>query len=150
MPRYTANESLRIVGLAEFQRELKHVSKELGGDLRKANLAAAEVVASSARSRATSQGGVAAKSAPSVKAAAEQRRAKVAIGGAKYPFALGAEFGAKRYPQFKPWRGNQWQPDVAGVGYFLHPAIRETRDAFMDAYERAIDQLMRRAFPDAA
>ena len=42
-----------------------------------------------------SLGGVAAKTAPSIRALAEQRYAKLVFGGARYPFAFGANFGAE-------------------------------------------------------
>jgi hypothetical protein len=133
------SRAVQVRGLAEFQRELRKL--DLAKDLRLANKEAAEVVASAARARA--RGGVAAKTAPSVKAAAEQRRAKVTLGGAAYPFAMGAEFGGQGRPttmQFEPHRGTQ--------GYFLYPAVRDTREQFIDTYARVLDQLMRRAFPN--
>lgn len=136
-------ETVRVEGLADFQRELRKLDSKLPRELRVANLKAAEVVASDARSRAASLGGVARKTAPSIKAAAEQRRSKVTLGGPRFPYALGAEFGSIQHTQFKPWTGSD-----SSSGYFLYPAIRGTRDEFMDAYEDALDQLMRAAFPD--
>lgn len=136
-------QPVQIQGLAQFQRELKAIDKDLPKELKTAALAAAEVVATDARSRAESQGSVLAKSAPSFKAAAEQRRAKITLGGPQYPFALGAEFGGRGRPttqQFLPHRGRQ--------GYAVYPAIRGTREEFIQVYERALDQLTRRAFPD--
>lgn len=160
-------DAVHVQGLAELQRELRALDQALPRELRQLNKAAAEVVAADARARARALGGIAAKAAPSVKAAAEQRRAKVTIGDARHPFALGAEFGAKHdlprrittkdgrswvqrgWNQFRPWRGNQ-HVDVgtAGPGYFLYPAIRGTTDETLDLYERGLDALMRRAFPD--
>lgn len=136
------SQAVRVEGLADFQRELRQLDSKLPRELTAANKKAAELVAEKARGKATSLGGVAAKTAPSIKAAAEQRRSKINIGGARAPWALGAEFGGQGRPttmQFQPHRGRQ--------GYFLYPTIRDTRDEFMDVYERAIDQLMRAAFP---
>lgn len=136
------SQAIRVEGLAEFQRALRDISKEMASELRVANLLAAQVIERSATGKAHGLGSVAAKTAPSIKAAAEQRRAKVSLGGGAYPFAMGAEFGGKGRPttqQFKPHRGTQ--------GYFLYPAIRGSRGQFMDVMERAIDQLMRKAFP---
>jgi len=142
-------EIVQVRGLRDFQRELRRANTDLPRELRTASLAAAEVVAKAARSKALALGGVAAKTAPSIKAGGEQRRSKVSIGGPAFPWALGAEFGAKRYPQFEPWRGNQHQPDLDnGVGYFLYPSIRDTREEFIDVYAGGIDRLMRAAFPD--
>lgn len=144
------HDVVRVEGLRDLQRELRAVDTKLPRSLAIANKTAAEYVADRARQRARSQGGVAAKSAPSIRAAGEQRRSKVLLGGPSWPYALGAEFGAKYHPQFKPWRGNQHSEGMqpgSGVGYFLYPTIRDTRDDFMDVYERAIDQVMRSAFP---
>lgn len=137
------SQAVRVEGLAEFQRALRDISKEMASELRVANLLAAQVVARSATSKAQGQGGVAAKTAPSIKAAAEQRRSKVALGGAGFPFAMGAEFGGRGRPttqQFKPHLGTR--------GYFFYEAVRGTRDEFIEAYARALDQLMRKAFPN--
>ena len=142
--------AIQVLGLRDFQRELRAVDTKLPRTLAVANKTAAEYVAERARRRAHSPGGVAAKSAPSIRAAGEQRRSKILIGGKTWPYALGAEFGAKVYPQFKPWRGNQHDPGMepgSGVGYFLYPTIRETRDEYLEIYARAIDQVMRDAFP---
>jgi hypothetical protein len=62
------------------------------------------------------------------------------------PFAFGAEFGAKRYPQFAAWRGNQWvggSGPADGVGYFLYPAIREQHAEVERIYMANIMRLMR-------
>lgn len=136
------SQAVRVEGLADFQRELRAVDTKLPRQLSQANKAAAEMVAGRARSRAQSLGSVAAKSAPSIKAAAEQRRSKITLGGPREPWALGAEFGGQGRPttqQFDPHRGRQ--------GYFLYPTIRDTREEFIDVYARAIDQVMRAAFP---
>lgn len=143
MPGRFGDEVVRVEGLADLQRELRRLDSKLPRELRLANLKAAEVVATAARSKASSLGSVAAKTAPSIKAAAEQRRSKVTLGGPKYPFAMGAEFGSIEYAQFKPWTGSD-----SSSGYFFYPAIRGTREEFMATYERALDQLMRAAFPN--
>lgn len=116
---------------------------DLPKELRKANIEAAEVVATDARRRAEARGGVSRKSAPSIRAQGEQRRSKITIGGNQFPFALGAEFGSIEYKQFDPFTGNG-----SDAGYFFYPAIRETREEFMDVYEDVLDRLARRAFPD--
>lgn len=147
------HEAIRVEGLAQFQRELRRVSSDFPRELRLANLEAAEVVATAARAKARSLGGVARKTEPSIKAAAEQRRAKVSFGGPKFPFAMGAEFGGGKYgpgnptarggytTQFKAWRGND-----SGAGYFVFPEIRRTKDPFLEVYEKALFDLIERAF----
>lgn len=137
------SQAIRIEGLAALQKELRQMGAEFAKQLSTANKDAAEVVASAARSKASGRGGVAAKTAPSIKAQGEQRRSKVTIGGNAYPFAMGAEFGATAYRQFPAWRGSG-----SGAGYFLYPAIRSTRDEFVEVYERVIDHVARGAFPN--
>ena len=61
--------------------------------------------------------------------------AAVKIGGARFPFALGAEFGSKRFRQFEPWRGAG-----ATAGYFMWPAIREEIPKLIAAYGDAIEK----------
>lgn len=138
-------EPVRVEGLAQFQAALRNADRALSRELGQVNKRAAELVATGARSKASGLGGVAAHAAPSIKAAAEQRRSKITIGGPQHPEALGAEFGGKRRPttqQFEPWRGSG-----AGAGYFLYPTIRDTADEWIRLYERALDQLFHDAFP---
>lgn len=137
------SEAIQVHGLREFQQALKDLDDRMPRELAAANAEAAGVVAKEATRRGRSLGSTAAKAAGSIKAAKQQRAAAVSIGGPQFPFALGAEFGGGRRPttqQFQPWKGH--------TGYFLWPAVRETREQFMHAYERAIDDLMRRAFPN--
>lgn len=144
-----AGPAVRVEGLRDLSRHLRAIDKSLARDLRIANKAAAETVLAEARRRASSLGGVAAKTAPTLRASGEQQRATVRLGGARAPYALGAEFGAKRYRQFKPWRGNQWGGFSGGPGYFLHPAIRETADEIVGQYGNLLDKLTAKAFPGA-
>lgn len=153
--------AVRVEGLIDFQRELRQVEPALARGLRAANKAAAEVVATAARRRAFALGGVQAKTAPSVRAAGEQRAAKVAWGGARYPFAAGANFGALHdkvrntergiqlgWNQFPLWGGNQFTGGARDM--FVYRTLREhgVVDDFVDVYEDLLGELMRRAFPD--
>jgi len=77
---------------------------------------------------------------------AQQRGAAVRIGGGSSVgglVALGNEFGALRYKQFPPWRGNGEE-----AGYALWPSIRENRDRVVEVYGDAIERLAAAAFPD--
>lgn len=134
------SESIQVAGLKDFIAALRAV--DLQRDLGKTNKEAAEMVASKARDKAESLGGVLAKAAPSLKALGQQRQAAISLGGSAYPFALGAEFGGGRRAttrQFKPWLGH--------TGYALYPTIRATREQFVQVYADAIQKLMSRAFP---
>jgi hypothetical protein len=147
--RSTGEFRTDVKGLDEFRAELKALGAKWPKQLGQANKEAAEIVADLARTKARSLGGVHRHVAPSIKAAAQARHAVVVGGGAAYDMFLGAEFGAKQYERFPPWRGNQWQPDaISGVGYMIHPAARESREEVIDVYDDAIRRLAAQAFPD--
>lgn len=133
-----AAETIRVNGLRDLQRELKRL--DLTDDLKDAHYRVAGIVVDEAEKRARALGRMQAKAAESLRAGKAQRKATVSIGGARYPFALGAEFGAKKYPQFLPHLGR--------TGYWTYPAIRAKRDEVIDAYGDEIERLTKAAFPD--
>jgi hypothetical protein len=140
-----------IRGLVQFQRELRRLDKTLPRELRGINLEAAELVAGKARARALALGGVHAHVAPGIKAAAEQRRAKIAFDVRRQPAILGAEFGSIQHRQFPGWTGNRWtDPEGLDVGYMAHPAAREVvrSGELVELYGDLIERLASRAFPD--
>lgn len=132
--------AIEVHGLAQLNRALRELDSDLPKELRSTNKKVAEKVASGARGRAQSLGGVAAHVAPSLRATAGVRSAGVAGGGAAYPMFGGAEFGSYRYPQFKPWRGNG-----SDAGYFLYPEIRDEAPNIEDEYREALNDLIRKA-----
>lgn len=139
-------EPARVDGLADFLRDLKEIDPKLARALGQVNKAAADLIAGKARSAASSHGSTLAHAAPSIRAAADQKRSKIFLGGPGHPEALGAEFGGQRRPttqQFEPWRGSDHN-----AGYALFPAIREGQDAWVALYDRSLQQLFRSAFPD--
>lgn len=140
--------SVEIQGLRDFARALKLVDERFGSELKEANVEAASELVDSARSRAAMQGGVAAKAAKSLRAARLANAAAVSFGGARYPYAYGAEFGSKRYHQFKPWRGNQFEGWSGGPGYFLFPSLRADGARILRDYFNRVDRLLADAFPD--
>jgi hypothetical protein len=151
----------------QFYRALNRLPKMAQKELRDASKVIASKVASEASSRATAQGGVARLVAPYIKAYRDRiptirmgSSTKIPRGKRNAPRGLkvnvdagalnlknqtisnvmwGAEFGADRYTQFLPWRGNK-----EGAGYFLWPAIRdlgpvirrEYSDALLDALNK--------------
>lgn len=125
----------RFHGLDEVRHDLRELAHDLPDALRKADQDAAEETAERARSAAYSLGGVAAHVAPSLKAAGRE----VSLGGSGYDMAAGAEFGSRRYRQFKPWRGSG-----DSGGYFLYPTISRDADRIEGTYADALDDLLRR------
>lgn len=140
--------TVEVQNLNRLRAALRRAGPGLVEQVKATNYAVANTVAQSARTMASSQGGAAAKTAPSIRALKTSAASKVSLGGSRYPYAYGAEFGSLRYKQFKSWRGNQWSAwGNSGVGYFLHPTIRAQREQIMKTYGDSIEQIMLAAFP---
>jgi hypothetical protein len=149
-----AGSDIRIDGLVDLQRELRKINDQLPKELGDVNKQVADFVVRRAKGRASTP--LEHRAADTLKAARQQRVALVRLGGAKYPEALGAEFGAIRdiprntargtvrgWNQFREWRRNG-----IDAGYFLFPTIREDTPQIIDLYADLIDRLCKRAFPD--
>lgn len=135
-------DRIDVTGLKELRRELKAADAAFPKQLQKANKAVAELVADGTRSAFQSMAGSAPKVAPTVKALAQQTRAQVRVGGGSgtgAEVAMGNLWGSKRFKQFPP--------PVAG-GYALYPTLAAKSDEIVDAYGDALDDLLKRAFPD--
>ena len=135
---------IRVPELRDFRADLRRFGGEMYKGVKDANIEISTKVALLSKTAATSLGSVAAKSAPSLRPIKQLTSAGVRLGGARYPFALGAEFGALQYPQFKPWKGNG--PDA---GYFLYPTIRGMQNEIRDTYlDLVVDKVAARAYPE--
>lgn len=141
---------VEIEGLAEFILAMKKANPDLVVKIALANFAVGKEIVVDAKTKAQSLSNPATpgKAAKSLGASKSAKNAMVRLGGKRYPFALGAEFGAKRYNQFAAWRGNQWKSFDSGVGYFLHPAVRESWPDARETYLQTIDEVMKTAFPE--
>lgn len=127
---------LQVDGLKDVQKALRTVDKALPRELRKANLAAAEIVAVEARRLAPRQSGRLQKS---IKAQAGQREASVKVGTpARTPYAGPAiwGWGSKRNP--RPQGG--WQPR----NLFPQKALANKHKQVSKAYEKAVKALTKR------
>ena len=145
----TSDNQFFIEGLSDFRRELARMGGSLPTSLRDANKQAANEIVETGQDKAASYSAQAAKAAKSLRASRSSSYVAVLLGDAgRYAFALGAEFGSRRYRQFPPWRGNQWMNWGGGPGYFLHPDIREVGEDVLDEYWESIRTLAVRAFPD--
>jgi hypothetical protein len=141
------SQKIQVEGLYEFLRSVKETAPQVVGEVATTNKMAADIVKDAAKSKASGLGGVANKAAGSLATSKATRQATVRLGRGM-PFAFGAEFGALRYRQFEPWRGNQWvagSGPADGVGYFLNPAVREQRAKVEAVYMANIMRLMREA-----
>jgi hypothetical protein len=145
--------------VAGLRRALNSLPKVAQAEIRGASLAIAQDIAPKAAARARQVGGVAKYVAPTIKARRD-RVPKIVMGGTKRLPARdgrprrgpnqtvgnvvwGAEFGSDRFPQFRPWRGND-----DGAGYFLWPTVRDDSDEIMERYDdavmAAVDRVSRR------
>lgn len=138
MTRLSAgSDGIGYDGLNKLNRDLKAISKEAQGQLRKANVDVAEQEGHRAAAAARSLGGVAAHVAPSVKGGGSTTWAGIKFGSGQ-PAAMGAEFGGQgrsTTQQFKPWLGH--------TGYFVYPTIRRDNAEITEAWTDAIDKLMK-------
>lgn len=150
------SDTVAVTGLAKLNKELRAMGGGLQKELAQTNRAVAGFVADDARGAAESLGGVAAKAAPSIRATGGVKSAGVGFGGAAYPFGAGAEFGAghdvprqrttgtyEGFNQFGPWKGNGQT-----AGYFVYPTIRRDAPRIEGEYAKALDALLKKAFPD--
>lgn len=128
--------SVKVEGLTELRNALKRLEDlESIDQVTDALWAAADAIVSEAQGRASSpmERGMASR----LKKSRSKAKAAVIIGGK--PYDLGAEFGAKRWPQFKEWRGND-----LNAGYVLFPAIRSKQDDLVDD----LADVIKRVFKD--
>ena len=135
--------SIQVIGLTEFIREVKEVDPKIASEMTKAFRTIAKEIRDKSQQEASGFGGVRAHVAPSIKASAGMRGASISVGGPDFPMALGAEFGSIEYHQFPAWRGN-----LTDAGYMVYPTIRAYQDKaeqlVVDSFLHATDQ----AFPD--
>lgn len=130
---------IQVEGLPALRKALKELGPDASKELKDASKEVAGFVAHDAASAANSIGGVAAKTAPSIKAVGGTTGAGVALGGPSYPFAGGAAWGSVRFKQFKPWLGH--------IGYFPYPQIKDNEDRIVDEYTDAVNKVIERRFP---
>lgn len=94
--------------------------------------------------------------ASTLRAGRQAARATVTLGSKQVPFALGHEFGAypdkvrerKSTPLRRggPYVGFRQFPSPSKAGYFMYPALRQTKDNIAEVYLKAIEQITNRAF----
>lgn len=126
--------SIRVEGLKEVRRDLKEAGDFEGSAALKAALAeAADHVVATARSRASTRQERA--MASRLKASRSAASSAVTLGGK--PYDLGTEFGAKRWPQFRDWRGND-----LGAGYLLFPTIRDQEERILEPVAGALQKVL--------
>ncbi len=125
--------SVKVQGLRELRKDLERLGDTEGSARFKQALQdAAKTVIADAKGNASTR--MERSAAGRLKVSKGANAAAVMLGGK--PYDLGAEFGAKRWHQFKPWRGN----DI-DAGYFLFPAVRDAQDELLDEFSDVIDDI---------
>lgn len=144
------SEQVTVRGLKELNKSLKAAAETgLAKGMQKAQKAIAVDIVDKAQSKASSLPGLGSKSfMEGLKASATQTAAKIVMDATVAPTIFGDEFGARKYPQFQTWLGNQWndgdgEPE-AGVGYALYPTIRGESDHIKNEYESMIQDILDR------
>ncbi|MFJ7590185.1 hypothetical protein ACIQZO_22920 [Streptomyces sp. NPDC097617] len=145
-----------VEGLAQFTRALARAGESgVREEVKQANFDVADKLMRAAKSKAAGLTRQQRSAAESLRATKTQNYSAVRMGSARKPYALGAEFGAKRLTRkgnvargFRPWRGNAFDGWDGGPGYFLHPSIREKGPQLIQEYMDKIDRLMSEAFPE--
>lgn len=145
MARVSTSSTTAVEGLGEFRRALKQLEGDYPKQLGAINAEIAQLVIDDATSLAEAGGGpyLAALRLRGIKASKAQTAAAIVLGGPAAPMTLGAEFGAKHYPQFGRWTG-------AGddAGHAVWPAIRANQARAAARYLERLDELAADAFPD--
>ncbi|HEC09745.1 MAG TPA: hypothetical protein ENI86_09295 [Acidimicrobiales bacterium] len=147
-----ARQTVYVSGLDELRKGLRSAPPAVKRRLGQVNFEAGKAVIGWAEQEAQSAPAVTRHifHAKALKASRAARSARLTLGGKKpkIAFAPGAEYGAKKYKRFPPWKGNQWSPDSGKVGYAMHPAFRKRKSEFLDIYMAMLDKVLSEPFPE--
>lgn len=165
----TKGQSVAVVGLSDFRKQLKKVVQDGGPDgqrlLKDANWKVAQHVVEKAQATAATVGRMQVRAAGNLRASRTAATAQiVGVSNDKVPFFFGAEFGAKQnilrkprkasgwagpgryygFRQFLPWK----KPGNGNTGYFLFPAMRAESQNIVEMYGDELDKISRVIFPE--
>lgn len=145
--------TVRVEGLDELRRGLRHMAAEARKDWTAFNRKLASDAADWARSEADGLGGPWRHFSPSLFGSAAYRTASVgmrAAGAGMRWWGANATFWGSHRPQHPPWVGSDW--DVApGQGpYAIVPAILRHDREIMNRYGDLVEEFAAQAFPDGA
>jgi hypothetical protein len=129
-------EAIKVVGLAEFQRNLKKLNADLPKALRVALNGAADVIVDSARPRVPRRSG---RAAAALKARSTQTAARVSGGSARAPYYPWLDFGGEGRRRGRPAA----RPFIK-QGRYLYAAYYEKRDS------GEFEQILTKALLDVA
>lgn len=135
----------RVEGLDELVRDLDGLARSYPAQVAKVDARSAEVVLDEATARARNAGGawLAVLRLRAMRLSKAHAAAAVVLDGDRAAMALGAEYGALQWPQFKAYRGHDER-----AGYALLPALRAKEQKIVAAYEADFFKQAAPAFPD--
>lgn len=131
-------------------RDLREAAGKVEGGklLRAAHKDTAKVAEEASRGKAS--GGTAQQSSAASAIAAQGLQTSAVLqvrNMARIPYGIGAFVGAKRWPQFPAWVGNQYEPGASPSQgpYRIREALYETKDKVAEVWHDNIAHAMREA-----
>ena len=141
--------TVKVDHAAQIRAGLRAAPARMKVELRKSNRTVAKKAQGWARSGAAGGTPQQRRAQNAIKGTGSSSEARLSIGPtAKAPFARGAFWGAKKWPQFLPWVGASWKPFEHGQGpYRINDALADHEgDVQADFLDGQLDALAR-AFP---
>lgn len=153
---------VHVDGLSQALRGLTKVDKEAGTAARDLVRAAAKDIQTRAQAKMGRRpgGGSYPRRAGMIGRSASNKGGGISLKGGRYPWAWGAEFGARRAwiygrgniqtnlkrRQFPIWRGNQFViRGRGGPGWIIQPTIRENLDRVLADISEGLEALIAKA-----
>lgn len=139
---------VEVRGIRELATAFRRVDAELPKQLKSAFLGVAQRVVRRAQAKMEFGAG---KAASSVKARASARGASIAFGGQAAPYEPWLDFGGSVGRGHKPgvaWSGSvkrDWRGLPSGMGRYVYPAIKESREDIAAAVDAAVFLVARSA-----
>lgn len=136
------DEGLKVDGLADLQKALRQIDRDLPRELAVGLAGAAEIVADEARRHVPVLTG---KAKASIKVRKSQRAAALAVGGNKAPWYPWLDFGGRVGPGRTGPRTGSVQRDVLRGGRYIYPALETKEDAVKAEVDQVLERLARKA-----
>lgn len=133
--------AIRVEGLDETRKALRKAgSVGVNKAVRGAHKDTAKLVEAKSRARAGSGTRQQASAAKSMLGKGTVREAVLAMRNtASVPYGIGAYMGAKAYPWFETWVGNDWDLAAGEGPYVIAEAIASNLDEILGLFETEID-----------
>jgi len=146
-----AQNRVEIVGLRDFQRELRSVHRELPRITAGVHRKFAREVRDDAQDLAMALPGRQ-RFARLITSSGTAKEAKIVYRGTKHPASMGWIFGAasRRKRQFAPWIGNKFDGGMSEFEvslYAVGPAIKANVPRIRDEYAKRVYEAFKAAFP---